>query len=52
MEKFNFIDKEDRPWGRFYVIHDQTNYKIKRIEVELNTNFHINFIIKGQRHGQ
>ena len=34
MEKFHFIDKEDRPWGRFYVIHDQTNYKIKRIEVE------------------
>lgn len=44
MEKFNFIDKEDRPWGRFYVIHDQTNYKIKRIEVEpkhqLSYQFH------------
>jgi mannose-6-phosphate isomerase len=24
---------EDRPWGRFYVIHDEPNYKLKRIEV-------------------
>ena len=27
------IEKEDRPWGRFYVIHNEPNYKIKRIEV-------------------
>lgn len=24
---------EQRPWGSFYVIHDQKNYKLKRIEV-------------------
>ena len=24
---------ENRPWGTFYVIHDEANYKIKRIEV-------------------
>lgn len=24
---------EDRPWGRYYVIHDEPNYKLKRIEV-------------------
>ena len=28
------ISKENRPWGRFYVIHDEKNYKLKRIEVE------------------
>ena len=27
------IEKEERPWGRFYVLHDESNYKIKRIEV-------------------
>jgi len=30
---FSYIEKEDRPWGRFYVIHNEPNYKIKRIEV-------------------
>lgn len=44
MEKINFIEKEDRPWGRFYVIDNQSNYKIKRIEVEpghqLSYQFH------------
>ena len=24
---------EDRPWGRYYVIHDEPGYKLKRIEV-------------------
>jgi mannose-6-phosphate isomerase len=24
---------EDRPWGRYYVIHDEPTYKLKRIEV-------------------
>lgn len=28
------IEKEDRPWGRFFVIHDQSTYKLKRIEVD------------------
>jgi|TARA_B100001057_G_scaffold500651_1_gene616908 mannose-6-phosphate isomerase len=28
------IEKEDRPWGRFYVIHNEPIYKLKRIEVE------------------
>jgi mannose-6-phosphate isomerase len=28
-----FENFEDRPWGRYYVIHDETNYKLKRIEV-------------------
>jgi mannose-6-phosphate isomerase len=35
MKKNDFlnIEYEERPWGRFYVIHDQPNYKLKRIEV-------------------
>ena len=28
------IDSEERPWGRFFVIHDQPTYKLKRIEVD------------------
>ena len=28
-----YLEKEERPWGRYYVIHDETNYKLKRIEV-------------------
>lgn len=28
------IEKVERPWGCFYVIHDEPNYKLKRIEVD------------------
>ena len=28
------IESEERPWGRFFVIHDESNYKLKRIEIE------------------
>jgi mannose-6-phosphate isomerase len=31
-----FKSFEDRPWGRYYVIHDEPNYKLKRIEVNPN----------------
>jgi hypothetical protein len=24
---------EDRPWGRYYVVHDDPAHKLKRIEV-------------------
>ena len=27
------IERETRPWGEYFVIHDEKNYKIKRIEV-------------------
>lgn len=27
------IEKEERPWGKFFVLHDEPNYKLKRIEV-------------------
>lgn len=29
----NFLEKEKRPWGTYYVIHDEKDYKLKRIEV-------------------
>ena len=51
------VNKEERPWGRFFVLHEGPNYKIKRIEVEpghrLSYQYH-NFrsevwvIIKGE----
>ena len=28
------IESEERPWGRFFVLHDELNYKLKRIEVD------------------
>jgi mannose-6-phosphate isomerase len=38
------IEKEIRPWGRFYVIHNEKSYKLKRIEVDpkgrLSYQFH------------
>ena len=50
-------DKEERPWGTFFVLHEESNYKIKRIEVKpghrLSYQYH-NFrsevwvIIKGE----
>ena len=29
----NYIEQVDRPWGKYYVIHDEPNYKLKIIEV-------------------
>jgi len=29
------IESEERPWGRFFVLHDEPTYKLKRIEVDL-----------------
>jgi|TARA_B100000902_G_C27311351_1_gene918618 mannose-6-phosphate isomerase len=38
------IESEERPWGRFFVLHDESTYKLKRIEVEpggrLSYQFH------------
>ncbi len=38
------IESEERPWGRFYVLHDETTYKLKKIEVDpggrLSYQFH------------
>ena len=28
-----YIEKDTRPWGSYFVIHDEQNYKLKRIEV-------------------
>ena len=30
----NYIEKDERPWGRYFVLQDEANYKVKRIEVE------------------
>ena len=38
------IESEERPWGRFFVLHDEPTYKLKRIEVDpggrLSYQFH------------
>ncbi|MFL2600605.1 MAG: phosphomannose isomerase type II C-terminal cupin domain [Flavobacteriaceae bacterium] len=28
------MEMEERPWGRFFVLHDEPKYKLKRIEVD------------------
>ena len=28
------IEREDRPWGRYFILHDEPNYKLKRIEID------------------
>ena len=28
------LETEERPWGRFFVLHDEPTYKLKRIEVD------------------
>ena len=33
MSLFSYLEFEKRPWGAYYVIHDEDNYKVKRIEV-------------------
>ena len=39
-----YIEKEERPWGKYLVIHDENGYKLKRIEVipggKLSYQFH------------
>ena len=30
-----YIDKDKRPWGKYFVIDETSNYKIKKIEVEV-----------------
>lgn len=54
---FKYIEKEVRPWGKFYVIADEKNYKIKRIEVNqgarLSYQYHLGrselwLIIEGE----
>ena len=55
-KSLKYIEKEVRPWGEFYVIADEKNYKIKRIEVNigarLSYQYHLGrselwLIIKG-----
>lgn len=28
------IESEERPWGHFFVMHDERTFKFKRIEVD------------------
>ena len=47
-----FKEKENRPWGVFYVIHDELNYKLKRIEVNPNSRLSYQYHNKGLSVGQ
>lgn len=43
---FKYIETDERPWGRYYVLHDEANYKVKRIEVEPNQRLSYQFHYK------
>ena len=43
MKKFNYIEKEDRPWGSFFVIHEEEDYKLKRLEITPNKRLSYQF---------
>jgi len=32
--KMTYIETDERPWGRYFVLQDEPTYKVKRIEVE------------------
>lgn len=38
-----YLYKEERPWGRFFVISEEQNFKIKKIEVEPNKRLSYQF---------
>ena len=46
------IESEERPWGRFFVLHDEPTYKLKRIEVDPDVGFLISTITNALRLGQ
>ena len=33
------LEVGERPWGKYYVLEDEENYKLKRIESECRTSF-------------
>ena len=33
-KKRNMLEIGERPWGKYYVLEDEENYKLKRIEVD------------------
>ena len=45
------LEQEERPWGRFFVLHDEPTYKLKRIEVESGEGYLISIIVNVQKYG-
>ena len=38
-----YISKEERPWGRFYILNESKKFKIKKIEVDPNQRLSYQF---------
>ena len=51
MNQDNYIYKEKRPWGSFYIIQEEESYKIKKIEVNLVIAYHTSYIKKDLKLG-
>ena len=51
MSQFNFIESEKRPWGSFYVVHDEKNIKLKELK-SFRKRLSYSFILKDLSLGQ
>ena len=45
------IKNSERPWGKYFILDETPLYKIKRIEVDVNGDYHINIMRKDLKHG-
>ena len=43
------INYSERPWGRYFIIEDNNNYKIKRIEVNPKSRLSYQYHMKTMR---
>ena len=43
------IQSEERPWGRFFKLHDDSSYKLKRIEINLGGRLSYQFHHKSSQ---
>lgn len=37
MTEINYLEIDERPWGKYFVLQDEDSYKVKRIEVSPNS---------------
>ena len=42
----------ERPWGKYYVLADEPNFKLKRIEVLPGQRLSYQYILKDKKLGQ
>ena len=51
MKQADYKYMEERPWGKFYIIQETNDYKIKRIEVNSNQRLSYQYHKKDLKYG-